>query len=171
MHSQQKDNLNLIKVYKDNIKSKNNKNKNINNNDMLANKLSKLSNIKKNFNTCNDILNSTKGKEELKNYIISHNKLRKTKTNITRKLINDRSLTKTFNRSVSKNKNKFNYSIGDNEETYNNKTNNKSIDKKLKNNNKSENRFNIKIRKSEKNIKKEKYKKIQEKNKVHIKLK
>ena len=171
LHSQQKDNLNLIKVYKDNIKSKNNKNKSINNNDMIANKLSKLSNIKKNFNTCNDILNSTKGKEELKNYIISHNKLRKTKTNITRKLINDRSLTKTFNRSLSKNKNKFNYSIGDNEETYNNKTNNKSIDKKLKNNNKSENRFNIKIRKSEKNIAKEKYKKIQEKNKVHIKLK
>ncbi len=52
-----------------------------------------------------------------------------------------------------------------------NKSNNKSINKKLKNNNKSENRFNIKIRKSEKNIAKEKYKKIQEKNKVHIKLK
>lgn len=164
LHSRQKENLNLIKVYKDNIKNKGHKNKNINNNDILANKLCKLSNIKKNFDTCNDILNSTKGKEEFKNYIISHNKLRKTKTNIPRKLINDRSLTKTFNHSESKNKNKnkFNYSIGDSEKASKSKiirtkSNNKSMNKKLKNNNKSENRFNIRRRKSGKYITKDKY--------------
>ena len=98
--------------------TKDNKNKNKSNRLILANRLYNLSNIKKNFNTCNDILNSSKGKEDFKNYIISHNKL--SFSNDYQKYINNKNLRKDLNNSeniyINKNKNKNNSIIlGDND--------------------------------------------------------
>ena len=103
----------IISNNKENKNNKDNKNKNKSNKFILANKLYNLSNIKKNFNTCNDILNSSKGKEDFKNYIISHNKI--SLSNDYQKYINNQNLKKDLNQSenidTNKHKNKKNNSI------------------------------------------------------------
>ena len=103
----------IISNNKENKNNKDNKNKNKTNKFILANKLYNLSNIKKNFNTCNDILNSSKGKEDFKNYIISHNKI--SLSNDYQKYINNQNLKKDLNQSenidTNKHKNKKNNSI------------------------------------------------------------
>ena len=109
---------------------------------MLVNKLYKLSSIKKNFNTCNDILNSSKGKEEFKKYIISHNKISKDKLNNQKKYINNISLKKSLDFSEKRNKHIFKNNsklLCESENGLNERTNstNKSINKKLLNTNKS----------------------------------
>ena len=133
INSNQKEN-----VDKD-IKNKNAKNR------LIANKLYKLSNIKKNFNTCNDILNSSKGKEDLKNYIISHNKI--SLSNNSQKYTNKQNLKKNLNHSENKfsnkNKNKYNSNISEDNDTNiinkkRSESNNKSVNFSInKNNNKS----------------------------------
>ena len=148
-NSQKKYNLKSNnKISKGNVINKNDKNNNLNDNKYkLVNKLNELSSIKKNFNTCNDILNSSKGKEEFKKYIISHNKMSKAKLSNPNKFINNISLKKTLNYSEKKIKHisKNNSNILDESETSINerRTTYKSNNKKLLNNNKSLNKSKI----------------------------
>ena len=139
----QKYNLSSNKNYKGGKININVKNKKLNdNNYLLVNKLYKLSSIKKNFNTCNDILNSSKGKEEFKKYIISHNKISKDKLNNQKKYINNIGLKKSLDFSEKRNKHIFKNNsklLCESENGLNERTNstNKSINKKLLNTNKS----------------------------------
>ena len=161
INSNQKEN-----VDKD-IKNKNAKNR------LIANKLYKLSNIKKNFNTCNDILNSSKGKEDLKNYIISHNKI--SLSNNSQKYINKQNLKKNLNHSENKfsnkNKNKYNSNISEDNDTNiinkkRSESNNKSVNFSInKNNNKSYYRKKILPNDETKDIYKIKI--IKKKNKIY----
>ena len=140
---------------------------------MIANKLYKLSNIKKNFNTCNDILNSSKGKEDLKNYIISHNKI--SLSNNSQKYINKQNLKKNLNHSENKfsnkNKNKYNSNISEDNDTNiinkkRSESNNKSVNFSInKNNNKSYYRKKILSNDETKDIYKIKI--IKKKNKIY----
>ena len=99
-YSLKKEKFNSNKKHKEETKEIKNKNKS-NKMQMLVNKLYKLSSIKKKFNTCNDILNSSKGKEDFKNYIISHNKINRS-DNSHKNIIN-RNMSKYLNHSENKN--------------------------------------------------------------------
>ena len=147
-YSLRKENFNSNNKHKEKTKEIKSKNKS-NKKQMLVNKLYKLSSIKKNFNTCNDILNSSKGKEDFKNYIISHNKINKSDN--THKYINSRSMNKNLNHSESKyndkSRNKSNLKKNDNNENKNVKkirpnSNYKSITRNLNKYNKKFNKYN-----------------------------
>ena len=182
--SQQEDTNDSIQIIKNNEKRKNIKNQNKKNKYMLASKLYILSTIKKNFNTCNDILNSAEGKEDFKQYIISHNKINKSKNK--RKFINNINLKKNLNHSENKSihRTKSNSIMLNKKEIKSNKikrtiSNNKSLNDKCKTNQynntnktKDKNRIicnkdkpnfqnvNIEKRQSEKYISKEKNNRI-----------
>ena len=142
----------------------------------LANKLSKLSSIKKNYNTCNDILNSSKGKEDFKNYIISHNKINDSQNNKKYSINKGRSMKKNLNLSENKYINKkryeYNYLMIDSYKTNkNNKirstSNNESINSKSNNKRNYEKKSNIQS-KNKKNLKQNElnYKSLELENKI-----
>ena len=183
-HSHKKESLYPIQVYKINKEKKQDKNTN---KYKLANKLYRLSTIKKNFNTCNDILNSTKAKEEFKNYIISHNKINQ--TNNPPKYINNKIKKINLNQSENKNRsvNKSNSIMIDKKERFQSKNKNKDYKSKNYIKSKSNNKINkyykntiikeeyktvdLEKRISGKFISKEKFNKGKEKNKLNIKIK
>ena len=147
-YSLRKENFNSNNKHKEKTKEIKNKNKS-NKKQMLVNKLYKLSSIKKNFNTCNDILNSSKGKEDFKNYIISHNKINRSDNST--KYINNRSMNKNLNHSenknIDKNRNRINLTKNNNNENKKVKkirsnSNNKSINGNLNKYNKKFNKYN-----------------------------